>query len=65
IGAGVSLVLLPLLGMQFLAGAHKWIVLGLLGASAAFGIAGAIAKSVMLSRSKKLRQRLLTEMNSK
>ena len=65
IGAGVSLVLLPMLGMQFLAGAHKWIVLGLLGASMVFGIAGSIARSVMLARSKKLRQRLLAEMNSK
>lgn len=65
LAAGVSLIILPLFGMQFLAGAHKWIVLGLLGTSALSAIAGAIAKSVMLEKSKKLRQQLLAEMNAK
>lgn len=64
LAAGVSLILLPILGMPFLSGAHKWIVLGLLGVSIVSAIAGAIAKSVMLSRSRNLRQRLLAEMNA-
>ncbi len=63
IASGVALVVPPMLGMQMMVGAHKWIVFGLLGATVLLWIAGSIAKSVMLARSRKLRQQLLAQMN--
>jgi hypothetical protein len=61
IAVGIALVVPPILGMHFLVGIHKWLVFGLFGAWVILAIGGAIAKSVMLSKSKKLRQTLLAQ----